>query len=184
MQKTILSVTTIIIIGFFLTGCSTPVSRPQKYQPRNGNLVGYSFEIANRLENNLKSPIPQDAPLIVASFVDVSDLEKSSIFGRIIAEQIGSQFSQKGYRIIEMKLRQKSIFIDKEKKGEFMLSRDLRDITTNHNIAAVIVGTYGCGSEQVYVSARIVDPVSSVVLASCDISIPMYGREQDVMMKN
>jgi len=51
------------------------------------------------LENNLNASISSDEPIIVASFVDVSDL-KSTPFGRIIAEQIGSRLAQKGYKII------------------------------------------------------------------------------------
>jgi hypothetical protein len=61
-------------------------------------------------------------PLIVASFVNVNNLEEPSSFGRIIAEQVASRFTQRGQPIIELKLRQNSIFIS-EGKGEFMLRR-------------------------------------------------------------
>ena len=150
----------------------------------NGDLVYSSYIIADMLENNLKVSSSSDDSIIVASFVDVSDLEKSTPFGRIIAEQIGSRLAQKGYKIIEMKLRQNSIFVDPKGKGEFLLSRNLQDISNKHNASAVVVGTYARSYDRVYVSARIIDPISSVILASYDYGIPMDYKEMRTLMRN
>lgn len=177
MQKRILSI--FIIITLFFIGCSYK-SKCIKW---NGDLIYPSYTIANMLENNLNASISSDDPIIIASFVDVSDL-KSTPFGRIIAEQIGSRLAQKGYKIIEMKLRQNSIFVDPKGKGEFLLSRNLQDISTEHNASAVVVGTYACSYDRVYVSARIIDPTSSVVLASYDCGIPMDYKEMHALMRN
>lgn len=178
MSKRILCV--MIVLFFLFSGCTYKTSQqgfsPQKW---DGNIVNASYTIANTLENNLVAPISNQDALVVASFVDVSDLTKSSPFGRIMAEQVGSRFSQKGYKVIEMKLRQNSIFVDDENKGEFLLSRNLKEISRNHNASAVIVGTYAEGHQKVYVSARIVNPVTSVILSACDYELP-FPRLKDL----
>ena len=151
----------------WVTGCSAKSTRNC-----NASLVQASHCIADDLENNLTEPIYPDEPLLVASFVDVNNLEQSSSFGRIISEQIASQFAQNGYNIIEMKLRQDSVYIQ-EGKGEFLLSRDLQEIGKSHNSPAVLVGTYAEGHNVIYVSARIVRTADSQVIASYDTFIKM-----------
>jgi TolB-like protein len=139
--------------------------------------------MADMLEHNLMQPISLNQPILVASFVDVNRLEQSSTFGHIISEQIGSRFAQKGYKIIEMKLRQDSVFFKKE-KGEFLLSRDCLDLSKEYNSSAVIVGTYGEGYKTLYVSARIVRVSDSKVLASWDYGIPMNFNEIDILLRD
>lgn len=181
MSRRIFSI--IIILVFSVAGCSYAPKQASNSKKWDGNIVAASYHMVNKLENNLKAPISNQDSIIVASFVDVSDLTKSSPFGRIMAEQIGSRLSQKGYKVIEMKLRQNSIFVDSENKGEFLLSRNLKEISRNHNASAVVVGTYAQGYEKVYVTARIVNPVTSVILSSCDYKIPLNYREIAYLMK-
>lgn len=158
-----------VCVLVWITGCS---AKSNIVQYENRNLVSASYHIADALENNLKLRISPNESLLVASFVNVNNLEQSSTFGRIVSEQIASRFAQNGYKIIEMKLRQKSIFIEKE-KGEFLLSRDLREVGESHNSPAVVVGTYAQGYNSIYVSARIVRTSDSEVIASCDYAITM-----------
>ncbi|WP_321495821.1 FlgO family outer membrane protein [uncultured Desulfobacter sp.] len=121
----------------------------------------------------------------MASFVDVSDLTKSSPLGRIMSEQVGSRLAQKGYRVIEMKLRQNSIFVDPENKGEFLLSRNIKDISNLHQASIVVVGTYAKGNDTVYVSARMVNPIDSVIMSSCDyeLDFPNHRELMSLMAK-
>jgi TolB-like protein len=120
-----------------------------------------------------KSPkdILRTGPLLVASFVNVDNLNESSTFGRMISEQLSSRFKQLGYTAIEMKLRT-TIFI-REGSGEFLLSRELSDISSKHNANAMVVGTYAIASDRVYLTVRIVNAVDSTILASYDYNIPM-----------
>lgn len=110
-------------------------------------------------------------PLIAASFVNVDNVQTSSTLGRMIAEQIGSYFSQNGYGVIELKLRN-DIYI-KEKTGELMLSREVKDISFEHDAQAVIVGTYAVGSDTVFVTAKLVRVTDGIVLASHDYRLPL-----------
>jgi TolB-like protein len=171
----------VTFVGLFLMmGCAahqTPTGA------RNGdvNLVTVGYTMADKLAENLAYFIEPSEPLIVASFVNVNNLEESSSFGRIIAEQIVSRFVQRGRTVIELKLRQNSLFI-REGQGEFMLSRDVREISKTYNASAVVVGTYADGGERLYVSARIVRPIDNVIISAYDAGIPMDPIAMGIML--
>jgi TolB-like protein len=130
-----------------------------------------NYKAVDYLIEKLPKDTLKGSPLLVASFVNVDNLSESSTFGRMISEQISSRFKQLGYTSIELKLRT-SIFI-KEGSGEFLLSRELSDISTKHNANAMVVGTYAVASDRVYLTIRIVNAVDSAILASYDYNIPM-----------
>jgi TolB-like protein len=89
----------------------------------------------------------------------------------MVAEQISSRFTQEGFTVIEMRLRQ-NVFIQ-ETQGEFVLSREVRDLSRTHNAGAVIAGTYAVGRRNVYINARLVRAADNLVLASYDYIIPL-----------
>lgn len=160
----------LLALLLLLAGCAAPTGEKAPQFALGEDMVEAGYAIAETLERNLKADLSKDQPLIVASFVNVDNLTQSSTFGRMLAEHVASRLSQKGYKIIELRLRQTSIFI-KEGKGEFMLSRDVRDLGREHNAAAVVVGAYGEMGDKTYASARIVGAQDSVVLSSCDYSV-------------
>ena len=165
-----------------ITGCGRRGDVYQNVYP-NDRLIRANYKMADMLEHNLMQPISLNQPILVASFVNVNRLEQSSTFGHIISEQISSRFAQKGYKIIEMKLRQDSVFFKKE-KGEFLLSRDCLDLSKEYDSSAVIVGTYAEGYNKLYVSARIVRVSDSEVISSWDYGIPMNFKEIDILLRD
>lgn len=60
-----------------------------------------------------------------------------------------------------------------EGKGEFLLSRNLRDVSQKHKLSAVVVGTYRESFNGIYVSAHITNPADSNVLSSCELGLIM-----------
>ena len=145
--------------------------RPYSYT-WDGNVIPFSYQISDGLESNLNQSISNEELIIVASFVKLDNLNESSTFGRMIAEQIASRLIQRGYKIQELKLRQGSIFVQ-ESKGEFLLTRDIQNISKNYNASAVVVGTFAESRGWFYVSARIVRPSDGIVISSSDVSIEM-----------
>lgn len=131
-----------------------------------------SYLAADRLARALlNQQFSRKTPIMAASFVNIDDLTTSSTFGRIASEQVASRLAQHGFRIIEIKLRQESVFI-KKGEGEFMLSRELKDLGSSREIRAALVGTYAVSEHFIFVSARIVGTEDSSVLAGCDYEIP------------
>ena len=147
-----------------LAGCQT--NGPAK----DVNMIPISHDAAKKMIFQSKDRL-EPGSLILASFADIDNLENSSTFGRIVAQQIGSVFSSQGYKIIEMLLRGK-VYIGKG-EGEFLLSRALKDLSTEHNAQAVIVGIYAVGSKNVYVTAKLIQASDSIVLASEDFVLPL-----------
>ena len=68
-----------------------------------------------------------------------------------------------------MKLRT-NVFI-REGSGEFLLSRELKEIGTEHRAQAVVVGTYAVASKKVYLTARVINVSDGRVLSSHDYDI-------------
>ena len=147
-----------------LAGCQT--NGPAK----DVNMIPISHDAAKKMIFQSKDRL-EPGSLILASFADIDNLENSSTFGRIVAQQIGSVFSSQGYKIIEMLLRG-NVYIGKG-EGEFLLSRALKDLSAEHDAQAVIVGIYAVGSKSVYVTAKLIQASDSIVLASEDFVLPL-----------
>ena len=147
-----------------LAGCQT--NGPVK----DVNMIPISHGAAKKMISQSKDRLDPGS-LILASFADIDNLENSSTFGRIVAQQIGSVFSSQGYNIIEMLLRG-NVYIGKG-EGEFLLSRALKDLSAEHDAQAVIVGIYAVGSKSVYVTAKLIQASDSIVLASEDFVLPL-----------
>lgn len=184
MMKSALTLVTVSLFSVLLIGC-------QGMGVRDRNLVSTSYDAADALLKGVKD-VPDleprrggvytRQPILVASFVDIDNVQQSSTFGRVVAEQIGSRIAQRGYKVIEMKMRTGSIFVQ-ERKGELLLSRELREITYQHDAYAVVVGTYGKSKESVYVTAKLVRAKDSIILSSYDYRLPVGADTKQMLQK-
>jgi TolB-like protein len=152
---------------FLLNGC---VSGPGYQTGAGSALVRVNYEAADQLARSMAAR-RQLGPVIVLTFSNIDDLEKTSRLGRTLAEQIGSRLSQAGIHILEIRLRD-SVYISKDNQGEFMLSREVKDISAMHKVNTVVVGTYAEAGNSVYVTAKAVDLPSGSILASHDYALP------------
>ena len=157
----------------FLISCQYSNSSNFEKPIKKKNLRTEIIEAVDELLDNCNRKLDTLRPIIVASLVSVDDIHKSSTYGRMAAEMIANRFTQRGYNVKELKMNQNQIYI-KRKEGEFVLSRDIQDIATKHDVQAVVVGTYA-GSKQmhknVFVCLKIVDPVSNIIGCSkCFVS--------------
>ena len=146
-----------------LSGCASVNNEP--------DLIATGYEMADNLIAQITPPLAPDRPLLVATFVNIDKLNESSTFGRTVSEFVASRFTLRGYKVIEMKLRN-SVYI-RENSGEFILSRDVKNISAEHNAQAVIAGTYSVANNVVYVKANIIDPMNSFVKATCNYKFPI-----------
>ena len=145
-----------------------PLTTPQAYS----SILESSYSAADNLSKGLRfRGFSPDMPVLAASFVNIDNLEQSSTLGRTISEQIASRLAQQGFKIIETKLRQGSIFIQKG-KGEFLLSRDLLNLSINQGAQGVLVGTYAVSKHFIFISARIVRTEDSSVITGYDYELP------------
>ncbi len=132
---------------------------------------GIAYQAADVLEYNLTTDISRTLPVLFASFVDISDLNSTSLLGRMLGEQIGSRFSQHGYNVVEIRLRKDSLHISQDEgTGELALSRDMELIRDSWDAQAVITGTYHVFDDRAVVSARIVSTLDNSIISSHDFA--------------
>ncbi len=171
----------IVILAFTVSGCGTipwlSSSKKEHRSARNGalepfdSLLGSSYHAADILAKAVDdNPELREKPMLAASLVSIDDLGVSSTFGRLVSEQIASRLAQRGLPIKEMKLRQDSVFIQRG-QGEFLLSRELKNIGNDHDASAVLVGTYAVTEHLVFVSVRLVRTGDNTVLAGHDYQV-------------
>lgn len=172
----------LMMVSFLLYGCS--IQDLELNQSKfNNNLIYQDYDFKLNLgdfnhvagKNMVKQIHTQEyddkKPILVASFVDINDLNSTSPFGRVVSQQLATPFVQAGFTLKELLLR-KHFIIVKEKKGEFMLSRNFNDIIKDHNAQAVLVGTYAQAGDIIYLNSKLVDAVNGKILAAYDYSIP------------
>jgi TolB-like protein len=135
------------------------------------DLVANSYQAAERLLRGLQQPLDPEKPILVATLVDVADMQHSSNLGRIVSEQVSSRLTQLGYQTREMKFR--GSFLVQRGGGEFVLSRALRDISQKQDAQAVVAGVYAVAQDGVYVTLRMVRATDSAVIASYDYRLPL-----------
>lgn len=155
----------VLVLSFILLhGCAS-ISREF-----DANIIKENYIAADSLIEQSGHNLAKDEPVLVASFVNIDDLDSSSTFGRITAEQIASRLSQHSIKVIDMKLRN-NVFI-KQRSGEFILSRELKNISKEYEAQAVLCGTYAIGKNDVYISAKLIRAVDGVILSSYDYTLP------------
>lgn len=195
MMKTLIGIVAVGFLLLGLTACETTSPKGMHVHPKVGlntltkllekkvtddDLVGSSHRAADSLIKKAGVRLDTRRSIAAASFVNIDNLSQSSSFGRIVSQQLASRLSSHGFQIIEMLLR-KSVYIQQQ-AGEFLLSRELKNISKEHNVQAAIVGTYAVGKNSVYVTAKIVDSASSIVIASHDYELALGPNTRSLLL--
>lgn len=121
------------------------------------------------------------SPFIVATLVNIDQLEQSSTLGRVISEQITSRLAQMGLGVVELKVRN-GVYM-KRNEGEFLLTREIKEVASAHKAQAVIVGTYAESASFIYVSLKMVNPANSMILAAYDYALPLDRQIRSMLRK-
>lgn len=162
---------TIFISALFIAGLSGCMTNPYYETIKDTDLVAVSYDAADTLQRNLIKTIPESSLIIVNTLLNVNDLKKTSSFGRIISDQVASEFHKSGYRIIGLEMPT-DLFVMQE-GGTSHLSDETRKILKRYGAAAIVGGVYAQGTRNTYVSLRIIDADNINIIASADLSVPM-----------
>jgi TolB-like protein len=163
---------TLLLVQALLLGACANAPQSMSGTEENNPLISSSYAAADRLLTPAakKELLNKDKRVLVASWVDVNQVSRSSIFGKMMAEQLASRLVQQGIGVMEVKLRT-SMFIT-EKGGEMLLSREIREISQLHNAEAVVVGTYAdAGSAGVYVTVKLVRAIDGLVISATNFMV-------------
>ena len=133
------------------------------------DLIASNYKAVDLLVSNVQNLLPMDAPVIVSTVVDINAFEKSSTLGRVISEHVLGRLAQSGYGVIELKVRNQVYM--KRNDGEFLLTREIRDLARSHNAQALVVGTYAEASDRIFVSLKMIEAEGSRVIGAVDYSV-------------
>lgn len=139
-------------------------------------LVSYNYAAIDALMSRAGKNINKNTPMLVGTVGDVNNVETSSTLGRTITEQLSARLAQKNYKVAELKLRQginvQEGGFNPAGSGEYLLSRDVRNISGEHKAAAAVTGTYAIGADSVLVNLRLIDIRSGNVITAYDYVLP------------
>lgn len=170
------------VMAVALSGCALQGSKV-----KDGDIIQESYHAAEALLAAAESPkgvhasLERHRPLMIASFVNIDNVQASSTLGRMLGEQFGSYFTQHGFDVVELKLRNDLLI--KEETGELLLSRELKDIVQQHDAQAVIVGTYAVASDAVFVTSKVIRALDGLILGSYDYKLPL-GPNVRALLQN
>jgi hypothetical protein len=142
------------------------------------DLTDMNYRAADRIVEQTRKSKDPVGPVLVSNFVDITDLKKTTAFGRISADQMGSRLAQMGLSVVETRMTgQLAIRPD----GEFALSRELKEIAAQHDARAILVGTYTFAGFETYVSTRLVRLADGMVVASHDYTFTVNPENRALM---
>lgn len=142
-------------------------------------VAGIAAKLAESLENSGSTAGLLADGIVVCSFVELKKLNRTSSFGRYLAEQLISEMQQRQYRVVEFR-QNEAVFIQAG-RGEFGLSREPAKISDEAAAGAMLTGTYTITPDEVMVNARIVDNRNHDVLASVATVVPRTVLVSDLL---
>ncbi|WP_130470609.1 FlgO family outer membrane protein [Candidatus Magnetaquicoccus inordinatus] len=147
------------------------------------DLIRVGYMLADGLVAELRKnhpPLGYHHPLLVATFVNRSNMDLSSEMGMVMADHVSSRITQHGYTVLEPKLRKE--FSIRKEHGEFMLSRDIDKLFQENRAYAAVVGSYTESRSLLDFTVKIVEIKTRHVLASADLRLPLGENARDLLM--
>jgi hypothetical protein len=146
--------------------------KKEKAQEGQVDIVAVSYQLADAIVNNMPATVDVHASkLIVVSFADINDLTKSSPFGRMLAEHVGSRLVQKGLKVADLRVMADTILI-REQDGEFALSRNTKKLGVRVDTSLILAGTYArVSNTMVSVSVRLINGADNMVISTADSTL-------------
>lgn len=175
-MKKLLRMSALLVTTLVLASCAN-----KKYDTGIDQIISTNRAAANNLIRMAGPQLSPSSNIIAASFASIDDLTQSSTFGRVASQQLTSQLTAAGYSVVEMLLRN-SVYISAT-EGEFLLSREVNEISAQHNAHLVLVGTYAVGENNVFVTAKLVRTADSMIVASHDYVLP-YTRDVRTLLRD
>jgi TolB-like protein len=120
--------------------------------------------MAEDMGANIRSKAGAPMSVVITTFVDLNDLARTSVLGRILAEKMIDEMNRQGFTVIELR-RAQDLFVKKD-GGEFILTRDVGELSKTTSASALLAGTYLATSNTIIINARLMDIKTPRVLAT------------------
>jgi len=176
MVKIIRNLAVMALVAATLASCV--IDRQYSAFHKNKDLFG-AAHMVSVIRDQLRHPEVVNQPVVVTTFVDLNNLNKSSIFGRILAEEVLNELHKAGFTVSEIR-KGKDIFIRQE-LGELILSRNAREVLGRSSARAILAGTYVATEKSIIINARLIDVNSPLILSSSSYTLKM-NKEFEKML--
>lgn len=183
-MKTLARAALVALPLMLLNGCATNKDKEERnYTTISSNqFIDANYRAADALVRQLAGKLTTDKPLIVATVVNIDELEQTTTLGRLVSEQLSTRLAQGGLSMVEMKLRN-NVYL-KRNQGELMLTREINEVATAHNAQAIVVGSYAETSDMVFINVKIIQPNTNFVLAGQDYVLAKEAIVRSMLQRN
>jgi TolB-like protein len=120
--------------------------------------------------------------LLVATLVDINNVEKTTMFGRQFAEMTSSRLTQNKADVIHATVRHDHMRIDE--RGQFLISRKVQNLAADYNAKYVVVGTYAVCDEEVFVSLKLVSTIDDSTVAAVDVELKHTDTVREMLKRD
>lgn len=137
--------------------------------------------ITDDLLKNQKG-LASNASLVIASFVDIENIEHTNWLGNSLTEGMIYQMQRRGFSVVDFK---STGAIRVTQTGDFTLSRDWKELPTEQVSDHVVTGTMLRQTGGVLINVRVISLASRVVVASAQGFLPedRIGRDIDTLYR-
>jgi hypothetical protein len=119
-------------------------------------------------------------PVIWASTVDLNNYGRTTNFGRLMGESLAIALqNQRKNKLIQMTMRTGTVPVTSD--GEFLLTRDARDLATKFNAGAALVSTYSVAVDRVYVQCSLINVDQTTVVGAVQFDLPLGPRTEALL---
>lgn len=167
-----------IISLLALSACAT--DGPNYETARKSEFTEANYAAADHLIQATRFNLDKSAPLLIGTLANIDKLDESSRLGRLVSEQLSTRFTQQGFNVVEMKLRN-SVQIGNA--GEMILSRDTKDLSKSYNSQVAIAGTYAVASGYIYVTLKAIAVADGRIVGAWNYQLPITGNTQALLAR-
>lgn len=163
------------VAAITLASCTSSITVYEDADKTEADLIATCYNAVDQLLGKGTDDLSRDRRVLVGTLVDLNNMERTSMFGRVMSELLSSRLTQRGYKVIQANIRDKSVLV-RPGEGQFLLTRDMKELAQDYNVGAVFVGTYGRAGDKVYISVRIVNADYNTTSAAIDFDLPVGSR--------
>ena len=134
-----------------------------------GVINQYTQFLAEQIARNRDTYNVSNNPIAITSFVNLENLKHTNKLGELLADNMIHEMQIRGFRITDFKSMPA---IQVSKMGDFVRSREARELRQEHNINLVLSGTYTNHEGGVIVNARMINIANGMVVSTAQTNIP------------
>jgi len=117
--------------------------------------------------------------ILATTFVNLDDLNRTSTFGRLCAEQLAGELKRREFEVVEAR---RSLDLQLlPKTGELSLSRDPAELAASFKANALLVGTYAVTAQHVVLNVRLIKAQDNTLAA---VGAAVFERQGNLFVNS